>query len=447
MRKVFILGLDSTPPRILYEEYGVELENLKNIVGESLRFTLKSCHPPITIPAWAVMFTGKTPGELGIYGFRHRLPGDVRESYIVNSRHIKRELLWEDLSKRGFKVGILGVPPTYPPKPVNGFLISDFTTPSPDKTYTFPPWLGRIINSMFGPYIFDVTYRSSEKDRVLKEIFKMTEQHLKIVEYLVKSREWDFFTYVEIGVDRVQHAFWKYFDENHPRHVHHEVYSNAIPEYYKLIDGWVGKLQEEHLKNTVLVVVSDHGAKPMKGAFAVNQWLIEEGYLKLKREVSKPGEDLSEDLIDWGKTVAWGWGGYYSRIFINLEGREPRGTVNRSDYESLVERLKKELASIRGPRGEFWETRVYTPRELYSEVRGDPPDLLVYFDDLSWRAAGTLGWDTMYLPENDRGPDDAVHDWYGVFSIYDPEGTLGKGYRGIISIEEVYRLLKGVILG
>jgi len=85
--------------------------------------------------------------------------------------------------------------------------------------------------------------------------------------------------------------------------------------------------------------------------------------------------------------------------------------------------LKKDLEKIRGPNNEPWNNKVYTPYELYPEVREDAPDLMVYFDDLSWRAAGTIGWDTIYLPENDRGPDDAVHDWIDVFAIYDPEGN------------------------
>ena len=38
-----------------------------------------------------------------------------------------------------------------------------------------------------------------------------------------------------------------------------------------------------------------------------------------------------------------------------------------------------------------------------------------------WRAAGTLGHPSNYLPENDTGPDDAVHSEYGVFALHLPE--------------------------
>ena len=446
MRKIFFLGLDSAPPKILYDEYGVELNALKEIVQESERYVMRSCYPPITIPAWMVMFTGKTPGELGIYGFRHRKPGDVKSSYIVNSKAIKYPTIWEDLSRKGRKVAAIGVPPTFPPKPVNGLMISDFTTPGPEKSYTWPPWLKKELEQKFGKYIFDIVYRSEDKDAVARDLFEMTRQHLDIVEYLLTKKEWDFFAYVEVGVDRAHHAFWKYFDKDHPRYTPHEKYSKIIPEFYKMLDEWLDEVRKLLPKDTVMVIASDHGIKPMKGAFVMNQWLEEQGYLKLKEKPKKPGQDLESDIIDWDSTTAWAWGGYYSRIFVNLKGREPRGIVGKEEYENTLNQLKKDISRIKGPEGEKWKNIVHDPRKVYSEVTGDPPDLMVYLDDLNWRPAGTLGWDTIYLPENDRGPDDAEHDWYGVFLVRDPEETLNKEFKGEIRIEEVYQKLSALIM-
>ena len=66
------------------------------------------------------------------------------------------------------------------------------------------------------------------------------------------------------------------------------------------------------------------------------------------------------------------------------------------------------------------------PEELYPICNGNPPDLIVYLDDLYWRSAGTIGHGTLYLPENDLGPDDAVHDYDGIFILYDPEKEIGE---------------------
>ncbi|WFO74789.1 alkaline phosphatase family protein [Desulfurococcaceae archaeon MEX13E-LK6-19] len=437
MRKTVVIGLDCAPPRILYDEMKNELEYLGRIVGDGERYVLKSSHPPITIPAWAVMTTGKTPGELGLYGFRHRKPGSYGEIYIANSRLVRHPHIWVELGRLGYHSIVVGVPPSYPPKPIKGYLISDFITPDATKMYTWPPGLKREIEGLVGPYIFDVVYRSHEKDKIVKELWEMTEQHFKVLKYLVKNKKWDFMWFVEIGVDRVHHAFWKYWDKEHPKYEPGNKYEHVIPEYYRFLDKKIGELLQELPKDTLLVVVSDHGAKAMKGAFAVNQWLEEIGFLKLKRKPEKPCTDLKPDMVDWEHTKAWGWGGYYSRIFINIKGREPKGIVPPEKVPDVIAELRDELKKLRGPSGEQWKNMLYTPQELYPVVNGDAPDTLVYLDDLNWRAAGTIGWPTPYLEENDKGPDDAVHDWYGVFTIYDPEGTIESGDKGVIDIVDV----------
>jgi predicted AlkP superfamily phosphohydrolase/phosphomutase len=448
-RRVFVLGLDSLPPRVLYEGFdGGGFRYLRGLVGESARWILRSCHPPITVPAWMVMFTGKTPGELGVYGFRHRRPGEFGY-YIVDSTRIRAEKIWDAASRRGLRVGLYGVPPTYPPRPVHGFMVTDFTTPGPDKPYTFPPWLRRELEASTGPTIFDIVYRSDDKARVARDLLAMLDNHLRQVEYLATRKRWDLFIHVEISVDRAHHAFWRYFDPQHPRHESHPEYSRVIPEVYRRIDEWFERLHKKLPKDTVVVIASDHGIKAMKGAFAVNQWLAEEGYLKLKTSPRslKPGTDLREDMVDWEHTIAWAWGGYYSRVFVNLKGREKRGAVEPRYYEETLKQLRRDLEAIRGPNGEAWDNKAYTPSELYPQVNGDPPDLMLYLDNLNWRPAGTLGWPTSYLPENDRGPDDAVHDWHGVFAVYDPEGTLEPGDRGIMPIESVKTHLEQLIFG
>jgi len=182
----------------------------------------------------------------------------------------------------------------------------------------------------------------------------------------------------------------------------------------------------------------------MKGAFVVNRWLAEKGYLRILDDRIRPGTELKNVKVDWSKTIAWGWGGYYARIFLNVKGREPLGCIDPREYEDYRDMLIDELKKIRGPNGEKWNTKAYRPEDLYPEVKGDPPDLIVYFDDLYWRSAGTLGWNTLYLKENDRGPDDAVHDWYGVLSICDPEETISKSSKKV-RIEQVHDLMLEVI--
>jgi len=444
-RKLLVIGLDCVSPNLLYHKFEDELPNISRLLEDGLKGELLTTNPPITIPAWAVMTTGKSPGELGVYGFRHRIKGKYNDFYIVNSKYIKYPAIWDLIGVKGLRSIVIGVPPSYPPKPVKGYMVSGFITPGPESRYTFPITLKRDLEKRFGPYIFDVVYRSDDKDKIVKELWRMTEYHFKVYSYLASKPWWNFMMFVEIGTDRVHHAFWGYMDRQHHKYVPGNKYENIIREYYSFLDSKIGELLKNIPKDTIISLVSDHGVKRMKGAFAVNQWLMEEGYLCLEKNVC-PGTELKNAPINWSKTIAWGWGGYYARIFLNVKGREPHGVIDPEDYEHYRQELIDKIEKIRGPNGEEWKTKVYRPEDLYPVVRGDPPDLIAYFDDLYWRSAGTIGWPSMYLRENDRGPDDAVHDWIGIFTLYDPENTIGKMEQPV-KIQDVSRIYLDAILG
>ena len=111
-----------------------------------------------------------------------------------------------------------------------------------------------------------------------------------------------------------------------------------------------------------MLVVSDHGAKRMDGGIRVNEWLRREGLLQTAREPN--GVSALRDVgVDWSRTTAWGEGGYYGRIFLNVRGREPEGTVAPEDYERVRDELAERLAAIPGPDGEPLGTRVFKPEE------------------------------------------------------------------------------------
>lgn len=440
-KRVLVIGLDAAPPELLFNLFIDDLPNLKKLLQHGIHARLKSSHPPITIPAWLVMVTSKSMGKLGLYGFRHRKPGTYNDIWLANSYSVKEKTVWDILGDYEKKVIVVGVPPGYPPRPVNGYLISCFMTPSTKKDYTYPRELRREIENLVGEYMIDVEFRTEEKGEMLKQLHDMTKKRFRVIRYLMKEKTWDFLMLVEIGVDRVQHAFWKFFDEHHHLYQPGNKYENAIKEYYQLIDNEIGKLLKLIDKDTIVIVVSDHGAKRMKGAFCINEWLVKKGYLVLKKNPEKV-ISLGEAEVDWNKTKAWGWGGYHARIFFNVKSREPQGTIDPEEYEKIRDRLINDLKNIRGPKGEEWNTEVYTPEEIYPDGIGDYPDLTVYFDDLFWRSAGTIGYDSPYLPENDKGPDDAVHSHHGVFILFNPKEKQGKRIADINLLDVTPTILK-----
>jgi predicted AlkP superfamily phosphohydrolase/phosphomutase len=417
-RKFLIIGLDSAPSEIVIDRRE-EFPVLRRLIEGGAYGKMRSSDPPITIPAWMVMTTGKDAGRLGLYGFRHRTGYAYDKMWIATSQAFKERAIWDVVGDHGGRSCLVSIPPSYPPRKVPGDLISCFITPDNEKDYTYPKELQAEIEAKFGPYMFDVVFRTEDRDEILKEIYAMTAKRFDVIRYLMKAKPWDFFMFVEIGVDRVQHAFWKYMDKEHHLYEPGNKYENAIVEYYKYLDGRIGELLADAGRETVVLVISDHGAKRMKGAFCINEWLIREGDLVLK-EAPKKGASIEKTPVDWPKTKVWGWGGYYARLFFNVEGREPQGIIKPEDYEKEREAMIERLLAIKGPEGEPWATRIIKPNEYFADVRGDYPDLMVYFDDLYWRSAGTLGHGTLYLSENDTGPDDAVHAQEGMYILYDP---------------------------
>jgi predicted AlkP superfamily phosphohydrolase/phosphomutase len=388
-----------------------------------------------------VMMTGKNPGKLGIYGFRHRKGHNYRDGYIVSSMSVKEPAVWDVIGRAGMSSCIIGLPPSYPPKPLNGNLVTCMITPGLDKQYTFPAELKQEVEKVVGRYVFDVTFRIEDREAVKNQLFEMTNKRFELAKHLMETKKWNLFILHEIGFDRLHHAFWKFFDPAHPKYVKGNQYEGIAEEYYRLVDAKIGELLEVAGKDTLVFVVSDHGSKAMKGAFCINQWLEQEGFLKLKSR-PKGVTDIEKADIDWEKTKAWGWGGYYARIFLNVKGREPQGSIEPSDVPGVIRSLKEGIMRIQDPSGRTMKNVVLDPDELYGLATGDKPDLMVYFDDLDWRSAGTLGHDSLYLSENDTGPDDSVHSMNGIFIFHDPGEKKGRGLSGLKSIDMAPTLLK-----
>ncbi len=425
-KKVFVLGLDSIPPELFFDRWLDQLPTIKQLVSHSMYGEMKSTIPAITCPAWVSMMTSVNPGKLGLYGFRNRSRYDYEGLSFASSRSVHFATIWDILSKIGKKVVVIGVPMTYPPQPVNGCMITCFMTPDTKCEYTYPAGLKTEVEAISNGYILDVEeFRSDDKESIVKTAYDMTEKRFRLARHFIRSKEWDFFMMVEMGPDRMHHAFWKYFDQEHPKHIPGSKYKDVILDYYKYLDKEIYETLNLLHEDTMVLIVSDHGAKRMVGGICINEWLIQNGYLRL---VHYPAEvtPFNKLIVDWEKTMVWGEGGYYGRLFMNVKGREPKGIIAKQHYEYLRNELIKKLEDLRDEHGKNIHTKVYKPEEIYSQCNGIPPDLIVYYGDLFWRSIGSVGNRTIWANENDTGPDDANHSQYGIFIMQN-----GKNRRGV----------------
>lgn len=424
--KVFVIGLDCGSPELIFDRWRDQLPNFRRLTERGVYGNLMSSTPAITVPAWSSMLTGKDPGVLGFYGFRNRADYSYDKMTIATGSSVKEKRVWDYLGEAGKDVIVVGVPQTYPVQPVNGVLISSFLTPSVKNQYTFPNELRYEIDRVLDGEEYDVDvrqFRTDDKDFLLKQIYAMNEKQFKVMRYLMDNKPWDFFMFVDMGVDRIHHGMWLFHDETHPKHEPGNKYKNAIRDYYIRVDEQVGTLLDRIPDDTIVLAVSDHGVKGMHGGICVNEWLRQEGLLTLAEEPPAEGLTAFEKAkVDWEKTRVWGSGGYYARIFMNVEGREPQGVVPERQYKAFRDELARSLESLPDPSGAPIGTRVFKPEEIYRKVTNIPPDLIVYFGNLSWRSVGSFGHGGVYTFENDTGPDDANHAENGMFILADPSG-------------------------
>jgi predicted AlkP superfamily phosphohydrolase/phosphomutase len=426
--KALVIGLDCAAPQWVFERWLDDLPNLRALTERGTYGVLRSCEPPITVPAWSVMTSSRSPGTLGFYGFRNRRDYSYDALAFADSRAVRVPRVWDLLSTAGRPVIVLGVPQTYPVSRVDGVMISCFLTPDTERSqYTYPAELKDEIEGVVGRYMVDVeNFRTDEKASLLEQIEEMTEKRFRVAEHLLETRPWDLFFMVEMGTDRIHHAFWRFFDAEHRLYEPGNPFEAAVLDYYKALDEKLGRLLRFADEGTAVLVVSDHGAKRMDGGICINEWLRREGYLVLKEEPAEP-QRLTPDMIDWERTTAWGEGGYYCRLFLNVAGREPQGLVSSEDYERVRSELREKLEGLGDDEGKPIGTVAHRPEDLYAERKGIVPDLLVYFGDLYWRSVGQVGTGTVHVFENDTGPDDANHAHEGLYVLVADGVPPGRG--------------------
>jgi len=420
-RKVMLIGLDCAEPSLVLERWRDELPTLSGLMERGSYGRLTSVIPPITVPAWSCMMSSKTPGDLGVYGFRNRSDHTYDGGFIAMSDAIREPRLWDLVTRAGGSSVVLSVPGTYPPRPLNGVMVSCFLTPSIESKYTYPAALRDEIEEVVGEYIFDTKdFRTDDKDYLLRQVYEMTDRRFQLAEHFAETKPWTFFAMVEMGPDRMHHGFWKFMDPEHRKHEPGNEYENAILDYHRHLDGLIAGLLEHSDDDTVVFVVSDHGAKRLDGGIRINEWLRREGLLATLAEPN--GVSSLRDVgVDWPKTTAWGEGGYYARVVMNVEGREPEGLIPQQEYETVRDDLAERIAAIPDDAGNPIPTKVYKPEELYGEPKGVAPDLIVVFGDLLWRSVGTIGGDEgIQTLENDTGPDDANHAQDGLYIVAGP---------------------------
>ncbi len=448
MKKVFVFGIDGAMPEKIFEEWLEELPNIKKLMKQGCYAKLNSTIPPLSVTAWTSMTTGKRPAEHGIFEYLYRdnnLPGKMN---LTSSFNVKEKRIWEILSEKNKKAITCFVPLTWPVKPFEGIIISGPPALVEKGKFAYPQEIeNEVENISDNNFQMDIRFfRDLTKKDISENIKKVTKNHLEIMKYLIKNKDWDFFFGVITGSDRMNHSFWRYSDPEHRKYDPNSEFKDTLKNFYKFLDKELGEIMNLLDEDTTIIVLSDHGFTRMHTRVNLSDWLIKEGYLVLKQEIkiSSPTK-LEHDMIDWEKTKAFAIGAYDGQIYLNLKGRDASGVVEQKEYDKLINEIGEKIKKITGDDGIVLDTKIFKKKDYFrGKCETTAPDIVIYFDNLHYGCNPSLiGNNTLWSPSTAIGSDDATHAEQGIFIINTPFKK--KGYVGEIDILDVAPIILNLL--
>ncbi|KIX12732.1 alkaline phosphatase family protein [Dethiosulfatarculus sandiegensis] len=362
--RLFVLGLDGVPLTFLTKAaHSGVMPNLAGVLQRGVSIPLDSVVPTVSTVAWANYATGVNPGKHGVFGFvdRHPNPFSV---HIPSSNDIKVPTLWEYLSRAGKMVGVVNLPLTYPPRRVNGFMVGGFLSPDLSKA-TYPVELAPKLMEKEYRIDVDTNLAFEDMDAFMADLHTTMTRRFVACFDLMRSFSWDIFHLHVMSTDRLNHFLWS------DQILGTEEGNRDFFGFYQKLDSYLGELLEQLPDGCRLALVSDHGFASTRALVFLNQWLEENGYLHF-------GKGQKELLTMLPDSRAYSL--VPGRVFVNLEGREERGTVPQgTEYEDLRQELIHRISGISHPEtNEPLIRRVYRREELYSGPHlGKAADLIV----------------------------------------------------------------------
>ncbi len=396
--KVCVIGLDGVPYSMIMDLVDRDvLPYLGKLVESGHLHQMKASLPEISSVSWTDFMTGTNSGVHGIFGFT-----DFKEnSYDMrfpNYNDLKTKTFWDDLAQKKKISIVINQPSTYPARRINGILISGFVALELSKA-VYPLDLKRQLESI--GYQIDIDTMKAREDHnfLWEELASTLAGRLKAFDLFWKEK-WDYFELVITGTDRLMHFLWDaYEDENHPFH-------QKFLDYYSEIDKVIEKVAKAFIKATGgtegLYLLSDHGFTGIKQEVYLNAWLQQKGFLSFKSEDPKNLGDISPDSVAFAMDP--------NRIYLNLEGKFPSGTVKPAEKDKIKEEIASNIKEL-NHEGKKIIHRVFDCSKIYSGPWVQKGPDLIAVAEHGYDMKGSIKKKEVFGRSNLKG----MHTWNDAF--------------------------------
>ena len=401
--RVAFFGIDGVPYSLVSDNPD-EFPNLSAMARDGTAGAIDSIVPPESSACWPSLTTGVNPGETGVYGFQDRENGSY-DTYVPMGRDVQATRLWDRVTDAGREATVMNVPVTFPPQRNVQRMVSGFLSPSVEKA-AYPDDLRETLESV--GYRIDMNSKlghQEDKSAFIEDAYETLDARFEAFSHYVEQDDWDLFFGVFMTTDRVNHFLFKDYEDDTDD-------KELFMEFYKRVDEYLGKLREMLPEDVTMVVASDHGFTSLNHEVHYNTWLRENGWLDFDDDDHDSLADISDDTRAYALIPG--------RFYINLEGREPRGSVPQEEYERVRDELKADLEAMEGPDGSKVADRVVTKEDAFRGAHDDiAPDLVVVPNHGYDLKAGFKDGDEVFT----SGPRNGMHSFDNACLFVDDENV------------------------
>ena len=369
--KTIIIGLDGVPFDMLkgFADDGTMPNTAKLISGGTFR-KMRSSIPDISSVAWSSIITGVNPAQHGIFGFVDLHPKSYKMCF-PNFNTIKADPFWTQTESKSV---IINVPSTYPVKPMNGVHISGFVSIDFAKS-VHPPSIKDTLLSLDYRLDVDAMKARESMDLFLKDVDQTLDARIEAYRYLWETQDFETFMLVFTGTDRLLHFLWDAYEQKD--HQYHEEFVN----HFRKIDKAIGEILDRIDDNDNVLMLSDHGFERLDHEVYINYLLEQNGFLSFK-----DGCDPGLDNICSG-TKAFSMDP--ARIYLNLKGKYPEGSVDLNDREVVLNDLTLLLSEFEIG-GKKVIKHIYKKEDVYAGPHFDEAPDLILISESGFNLKGSM---------------------------------------------------------
>jgi len=430
-RRAILIGLDGVGQDEIHQWQNPEsLSNLNRIARSGVKSDLFSTLPPWTPCAWPSLLSGLNPGEHGVFDFFTRKGYEKR---LIDRQNVEAPYLSDVVAATDLTPLLINYPVTHPvPELDHGAVVPGYL--SPENTEFYPENLRGEYEAEHETYAIYPEY-GAETD-IVENYVSVARHRRDMARFLDERYDWDLMAVQFQVTDSIFHDL----DDR-----------DKIRQVLEKVDEFVGDIVALD-QDAAVFIVSDHGMGDYEWTFYINSWLAENGYadtttgdeeyFRAKKEDLKGKDDeetsllqtslgatttalstmgfppnrihrllssvglagtverllpeeallaAQDQIVDYENSTAFQI--FYNSlgIHLNLEGREPEGTVTEEQYDEVRSELIEELSQVRDPDGNLVFDDVLRKEEVYEGKNIEKaPDILLVPRDYQYDVSGSI---------------------------------------------------------